>query len=36
LTEAQLELADSMVLHRDPAAIVINKPPALPRRAAAA
>jgi 23S rRNA pseudouridine955/2504/2580 synthase len=36
LTEAQLELADSMVIHRDPAAIVINKPPALPHRAAPA
>ena len=29
LTEAQLELADSIVLHRDPSAIVINKPPGL-------
>jgi 23S rRNA pseudouridine955/2504/2580 synthase len=29
LTEAQLELADRIVLHRDPAAIVINKPPGL-------
>ncbi|RVU05375.1 RluA family pseudouridine synthase [Novosphingobium umbonatum] len=29
LTEAQMELADSIVLHRDPAAIVINKPPGL-------
>ena len=29
LTEAQLELADSMVLHRDRAAIVLNKPPGL-------
>lgn len=29
LTEAQLELADQIVLHRDPAAIVINKPPGL-------
>lgn len=29
LTEAQLELADSILLHRDPAAIVINKPPGL-------
>ena len=29
LTEAQMELADRIVLHRDPAAIVINKPPGL-------
>jgi 23S rRNA pseudouridine955/2504/2580 synthase len=29
LTDAQLELADRIVLHRDPAAIVINKPPGL-------
>jgi len=29
LTEAQLELADAMVIHRDPAAIVLNKPPGL-------
>jgi 23S rRNA pseudouridine955/2504/2580 synthase len=29
LTDAQLELADQIVLHRDPAAIVINKPPGL-------
>ncbi len=29
LTEAQIELADQIVLHRDPAAIVINKPPGL-------
>jgi 23S rRNA pseudouridine955/2504/2580 synthase len=29
LTEEQLELADSMVIHRDRAAIVINKPPGL-------
>jgi len=29
LTEAQLELADSMVIHRDRAAIVLNKPPGL-------
>jgi 23S rRNA pseudouridine955/2504/2580 synthase len=29
LTEAQLELADSILLHRDPSAIVINKPPGL-------
>ncbi len=29
LTEAQLEMADAMVIHRDRAAIVINKPPGL-------
>lgn len=29
LTEAQIELADSIVIHRDRAAIVINKPPGL-------
>jgi hypothetical protein len=29
LTDAQLELADRIVLHRDPSAIVINKPPGL-------
>ncbi|HZU64606.1 MAG TPA: pseudouridine synthase [Novosphingobium sp.] len=29
LTEAQIELADSMVIHRDPAAIVLNKVPGL-------
>ena len=29
LTEAQLEMADSMVLHRDRSAIVLNKPPGL-------
>ncbi|NBC36779.1 RluA family pseudouridine synthase [Novosphingobium sp. FSY-8] len=29
LTEEQLEMADAMVIHRDPAAIVINKPPGL-------
>jgi 23S rRNA pseudouridine955/2504/2580 synthase len=29
LTEEQIELADSMVIHRDRAAIVINKPPGL-------
>lgn len=29
LTDKQLELADSIVIHRDPAAIVINKPPGL-------
>lgn len=30
LSAAQVELADSMVIHRDRAAIVINKPPGLP------
>jgi len=29
LTEEQLELADSMVIHRDRSAIVLNKPPGL-------
>ncbi|MBA3056209.1 MAG: RluA family pseudouridine synthase [Sphingomonadales bacterium] len=29
LTEAQLEMADAMVIHRDRSAIVINKPPGL-------
>ncbi|MBC2663908.1 RluA family pseudouridine synthase [Novosphingobium flavum] len=29
LTEAQIELADSIVIHRDRAAIVLNKPPGL-------
>lgn len=29
LTEAQIALADSMVIHRDRAAIVLNKPPGL-------
>lgn len=29
LTEAQLDMADAMVIHRDRAAIVINKPPGL-------
>ncbi|WP_343609833.1 RluA family pseudouridine synthase [Novosphingobium sp.] len=29
LTDAQLEMADRIVLHRDPSAIVINKPPGL-------
>ena len=29
LTEAQIALADSMVIHRDPAAIVLNKAPGL-------
>ncbi|MDE2620007.1 MAG: RluA family pseudouridine synthase [Sphingomonadales bacterium] len=29
LTEAQVELADSMVIHRDRSAIVLNKPPGL-------
>jgi hypothetical protein len=36
LTEEQIALAESMVLEKDRAAIVLNKPPALPRRAAAA
>ena len=29
LTDAQVELADSMVIHRDRSAIVLNKPPGL-------
>lgn len=29
LTDAQMELADAMVIHRDRAAIVLNKPPGL-------
>jgi 23S rRNA pseudouridine955/2504/2580 synthase len=29
LSEAQIELADAMVIHRDRAAIVLNKPPGL-------